>query len=76
MSYKIKLTEEQIEAVVAEIQRRHEIDVADAYQHNYELPAELLLEKKQGMYGTLMAISENWAQVAKWIEKYTEKYGI
>lgn len=76
MSYKIKLTEEQIEAVVAEIQRRHEIDVADAYQYNYELPAELLLEKKQGMYGTLMAISENWPEVAKWIEKYAEKYDI
>lgn len=76
MSHKIKLTEEQIEAVVAEIQRRHEIDVEDARMHNYELPTELLLEKKQGMYGTLVAISENWQEVAKWVEKHAEKYGI
>lgn len=76
MSYKIKLTEEQVEAVVQEIYRRHELDVADAHQHNYELPTELLLEKKQGMYGALMAISENWPEVAKWIDKYTDKYGI
>ena len=76
MSYKIKLTEEQVEAVVEEIRRRHEIDNEDAHVHNYELPMELLLEKKQGMYGTLMAISENWTEVAKWVEKYVEKYGI
>ena len=75
--YKITLTKEQVEAVVIELKRRYEDDCkeGEGYYSATDL-VSVLIEKKQGAYSALMAISSNWPDVVGWIDEYFEKYGL
>ena len=65
----MKITEEMLKDIKAELIRRFRIDVRDNEIHSEREAREMWAAMLQGSYGTLMAIAINWSDAVSMMDR-------
>lgn len=68
----MKISREQVSKCYDELERRIKMDVAELHLTRRQMRDERI-DMTQGLYGTLMALADNWPEVVGWTEEEEEK---